>query len=83
MNDELNRLDKTITDRGFFERSRRGGGAVEGNGLRPYRTGWTSRQSQKSSNDRIGKLENFQAKILGLALAAPIFTALAVYMLTR
>lgn len=38
---------------------------------------------QKALDDRISRLENFQAKILGLALAAPIITALIFYLLTN
>ena len=40
-------------------------------------------EQQKASNDRLSKLEAFQSKLLGLALAAPLLTGLAVYLLTR
>lgn len=40
-------------------------------------------ESQKNVNSRLSALENFQAKLLGLALAAPFVSALAVYLITR
>lgn len=38
---------------------------------------------QKAADLRISRLENFQSKLLGLALAAPIITALIFYLLTN
>ena len=38
---------------------------------------------QKANDARISRLENFQSKLLGLALAAPIITALIFYLLTN
>lgn len=40
-------------------------------------------ETQKASNERLTKLEGFQSKLLGLALAAPFVSALAVYLITR
>jgi hypothetical protein len=40
-------------------------------------------EQQNQASDRLSRLENFQSKLLGLALAAPFLTGLAVYFLTQ